>query len=432
MRIDIKGVITTFRRWRSVEIMPHVLYVTIRVFCVAHVCRSLCLVSSLVPAERLLAPTKVQLHSFNAGQSRAGRGIQTMVDRSPGQLLLRIPVNETITARNSLSPQVADRPDLTAEQKLAVALLTLKSKNHPYVSEVLPQHQHYYIWTFPQEAWEAKPFTLLPRCYRQSFQATRDHVHQFVEKMNKEEIYCNYSVDDWQWAFSMVRSRSVAVPELASEDTRKKESVQLALIPGLDLCNHQFGAGTELQLTNDDYWTLCSSHPYAAGDQIFLSYGDDKDNLKLFLTYGFVVDDNPNTLAFWSWQDLLEVAISIRPGMFSERIRQSLLNHPQLKQYVVPSESKATFSYDLKQRAPRESLQNGLTMLSSLATQLGFPDDTALPQDALDGLIQTRISDLNAILEDFRRPEGLSDEWEPFVQSMRTILQQELELLVEM
>ena len=283
-----------------------------------------------------------------------------------------------------------------------MALLTLKSKNHPYVSEVLPQHQHYSIWTLPREAWETKPFTLLPRCYRQSFQATRDYVHQFVENMIKEKIYIDCSLDDWQWAFSMVRSRSVAVPELEWDDNREMESIQLALIPGLDLCNHQFGAGTVLQLSKDDYWTLFSSQSYAAGDQIFRSYGDDKDNLKLFLTYGFVVDNNPNNLAFWSWQDLLEVASSVRPGTFSERIRQSLLNHPQLKEYVTPSESKATFSFDLKRRrVPRESLQNGLTMLSSLATQLGFPDDTALPQDAIDGLIQARISELRAILEDF-------------------------------
>jgi hypothetical protein len=219
--------------------------------------------------------------------------------------------------------------------------------------------------------------------------------------MIKEKIYIDCSLDDWQWAFSMVRSRSVAVPELEWDDNREMESIQLALIPGLDLCNHQFGAGTVLQLSKDDYWTLFSSQSYAAGDQIFRSYGDDKDNLKLFLTYGFVVDDNPNNLAFWSWQDLLEVASSVRPGTFSERIRQSLLNHPQLKEYVTPSESKAAFSFDLKRRVPRESLQNGLTMLSSLATQLGFPDDTALPQDALDGLIQARISELRAILEDF-------------------------------
>jgi hypothetical protein len=332
-----------------------------------------------------------------------------------------------------LAAHLADRPDWSQEHKLTMGLLNLKSKNHPYVSEVLPQYQHHSIWTLPQEAWETKPLSLLPRCYRQSFQATRDHVDQFVEDMMiNEKVYIDddYSVDDWKWAFSMVRSRSVAVPELAVSDD-DHDKLPLALIPGLDLCNHQFGAGTILQLTKDNYWTLVSSRSYLEGDQIFLSYGDDKDNLKLLLTYGFVVQDNPNTVAFWNWQDILDVAGSTRPAIFSARIRQSLLNHPQLQIYVTPTENKATFSFDLKQKAPRESLSNGLTMLSSLATQLGFPDDTSLPQDALNGLIQARIVELRTCLEDFRRPDGLSEEWDPFWQSIQLILQQELTMLVD-
>jgi len=441
----------TLHRWKSfLDMLPlWLLSPTMRMFWTTSLVLSTNVSSlQLVPAEKLLQATNVQIHHFNP-QSKAERGLQVMVDRSPGEPLLRIPLNETITVQNSFLPHLAGQhtssPDWTEEQKLTMIILDLKSKKHPYISTVFPQDQQYSIWTLPKEAWETEPFTRLPRCYRQTFQITRDHVHQFIETMiknnnnNDEQTKYDqdrnddyYSVDDWQWAFSMVRSRSIAVPEMDSsseEEDDHKRIPPLALIPGIDLCNHQFGAGTYLQLINNEYWSLLSSQPYSAGDQIFLSYGDEKDNLKLFLTYGFVVEDNPNALAFWTWQDLLDVAHSIRPGTFTERICHSLMNHPQLQIYVIPSENKATFSYDLKEKNPRESLQNGLAMLSNLATQLGFPGDTTLPQEALDGLIQKRIDDLRSCLDDFRRPECLSEDWDPFMTSMRLILQDELKVL---
>lgn len=404
----------------------------------------LCLsVSALVPADRLLHPTNLQLNPFES--TSTGRGVQTTIDRPAGDVLLQIPLNETITAQNSQPPDLASRTDLTQEQRLSLALLylkTTKNPSHDYVSQVLPQQQqHKALWTLPKEAWESRPFSLLPRCYRESFQATRDHVHAFVEA-NKD----GYSEEDLLWAFSMVRSRSVAVPELASsthndqpsDDENDDDEIPLALIPGLDLCNHQFQAGTLLQLMDDNddegkkYWTLTSSpsKSYQAGDQIFLSYGDDKDNIKLWMTYGFVVPNNLNALAFWTWRDLLDAAEQVRPSIFSKTICQSLLQHPQLQIYVTPSERRATFSLDIQSKTPRESLQTGLTLLVSLASQLGFPDDVHLPQDALEALVQARITELRACLHDYRRPDCLSKEWEPFLQSLKLILQDELTLLL--
>jgi hypothetical protein len=365
-----------------------------------------------------LKPTRLGVDDFHS--TGTGRGVQTLVDRVPGDALLKVPVNETITASNDHSKS-SERSweQFSEEQKLSLHLLHLKKKNHPYVCTVFPS-EHFSIWTLPQNVFDTRPMSLLPRCYRESFQASRDMTLTFAKAIEEE-----FEVDDVMWALSMVRSRSIAVPELAENDG---QDMPLALIPGLDLLNHQFDSGSLLLLV-DDHWTLTSSKSYKAGDQIFLSYGDDKDNLKLLLTYGFAVKNNPNSVAFWTWEDLLDAAGAVRPAMFSEQIRRSLMRHPQLKVYISLTEERATFSLDTKTKLPRESLQNGLLMLSSLATQLGFPEDEALQQDVLDSLLKSRVEELGICLKSFQKSsdhEALPESWMPLMSSVKLVIEEEL------
>mmetsp|Transcript_27364 Transcript_27364/g.54784 ORF Transcript_27364/g.54784 Transcript_27364/m.54784 type:complete len:201 (-) Transcript_27364:127-729(-) len=118
---------------------------------------------------------------------------------------------------------------------------------------------------------------------------------------------------------------------------------------------------------------------------------------------------------------------------FSERVRRSLLMHPQLQLYVTLSEERATFSLDTKTKLPRESLQNGLTMLCSLANQLGFPNDDLLERDILNCLIQKRVDDLRKCLEGFDNGrtmfQGPDSDWLPFFKALELNLKDELSLL---
>lgn len=274
---------------------------------------------------------------------------------------------------------------------------------------------------------------VLPRCYRESFQATRDMVS-------------NVFVDEsFLWAFSMVRSRSIAVPELddriASSSSTGPSSPTTALIPGLDLFNHAFDAGTLLQLDDDDtsgatttnsqFWTLTSSKSYKAGDQLFLSYGEEKDNWKLLLTYGFAVENNPNPLVFWTWEDLLDAAGQARPSVFPERVRKQLFWHPQLYEvYSKPSETRATFSYNAKTQTQRESLQGGLEMLQTLAVQLGHDGDNSLSKDVIAELMRNRIDELTKSInsiEVMRVPL----KWRPFTDSVLLALKEEKRYFVD-
>ena len=368
-------------------------------------------------------PATLFLRRFNLDVKifpSTGRGIQTLVDRPENDDLLKVPLNETVTASDLRLGKSTSYEQFTEEQKLAITLLRLKNDKNPYVSSVLPKN-FFGVWTLSQDQWEGQPFSHLPRCYRETLQASRNVAFDFSSSMMDD-----YPVEETLWALSMVRSRSIAVPELAEFEGH----VPLALIPGLDLFNHQFDSGTVLELTQDQQWTLTSRKSYKAGDQVFLSYGDEKDNWKLLLTYGFAVPNNPNQVAFWTWEDLLDAAGSVRPGMFSERVRRSLLMHPQLQVYVSVSEERATFSMDTKTKLPRESLRNGLTMLSSLTTQLGFPHDDLLERDLLNHLIEKRMEELRTCLKGFNAVfHDAEGDWLPFLVSLEHNLNDELSLL---
>lgn len=382
---------------------------------------------------KYLKPFGLELYNF----PETGRGVRTVVDRKPGDLVIQIPIEDTITVSSTIAASAGkkkpnlmtsfleengDKTDLSEEQLLALALITLRKDDHRYVS-VLPK-THLGVWTMPSTLFQN---LCLPRCYQEFFQATRNTVFDFMSNadVSDDKITSN----DIQWGFSMVRSRSLAVPELEDDD--------LALIPGLDMFNHEFDSGTTLQLVLDDnndsddnqkYWTLISSKPYKAGDQIFLSYGDEKDDWKLLQTYGFAATPkNPNALIFWTWEDLLDAASQCRPTMFTSRVCKSLLNHPQLTAYASMSEQRAIFSLDGRTGEPRESLQTGLTLMMSLASQLGFPNDENLPNEVLTRLVENRLREIHECSkgQSSRHDETLSSEWKPFWDSIQRVLKQE-------
>jgi hypothetical protein len=231
----------------------------------------------------------------------------------------------------------------------------------------------------------------------------------------------------------MVRSRSVAVPELLKpEDGIIEDDSRIplrALIPGLDLLNHQVGAKTTLSFVDDNTWQVVSETPHQTNDQVWLSYGDEKDNWKLLVTYGFCLADNPaHQFLFWDFSDLLDAASRARPSIFTPRIQQSLLQNPQLAVYTQPGEQRAILSYDVGTQTPRESLQGGLALLASVAAQLGRPDDTTLPNDVFNHLLISRQEDLKTCLKTLDQVD-VPQEWQALFSSLRLVLEQEQTLL---
>jgi len=411
-----------------------------------------------------LEPYSLELTGNNDEDGDGGclgeRSVRTMKNRSAGDILLEIPLEDTITVdriRSRLSSCARDGNDNDnnddEEEALALGLLRLRDEtSDPYVANVLPK-KHFNVWTLPGNIWK-ETSTVLPRCYAETFDATRQRVHKFATQIAATNTNTNtndeFTLDDALWAFSMVRSRSLAVPELEDDNISTGNGMPLALIPGLDLLNHAFGSGTKLQLVIGDSngaseksesskWVVTSSDSILEGEEVFLSYGDDKDNWKLLLTYGFAVPNNPNAVVFWSWRDLLDAAQKVRPNTFTDFACRQLLRHPQLEAYTVASEQRATFSYDVQANAPRESLRNGLTMLSSLASQLGKPEteSESLGKQVLEELRRRRLEELrdgqSRLKDQLAERSKLLDEhenyvyseWKPFFESLRVALESE-------
>jgi len=371
------------------------------------------------------------------------RGIRARKDRAAGDILLEIPLGETITADRirsrlaSCSPTDGDNDGDDEEEALALGLLRLRDETaDSYASSVLPR-EHFSVWTLPEDLWE-EVAAILPRCYAETFGATRRRIHEFATRIADTR---GVARNDALWAFSMVRSRSFAAPELAGDDAGAADKPPLALLPGLDLLNHAFGATTQLQLVvgddNDESssrWVVTSPDPIGEGEELFWSYGDDKDNWKLLLIYGFALPDNPNAVVFWSWQDLLEAAHAVRPDTFSDPVVRQLLRHPQLQVYTVSSEDRATFSYDARTATPRESLANGLAMLANLASQLGKPEreDGVLALQVLEALRKRRLEELGDGRDRLReRNRTGGEEWDPWFDALGVALDSERRQLEE-
>mmetsp|Transcript_22466 Transcript_22466/g.25046 ORF Transcript_22466/g.25046 Transcript_22466/m.25046 type:complete len:473 (+) Transcript_22466:84-1502(+) len=422
--------------------------------------------------KQYLEPFALELKTTDDDGGNDKRFVCTLTDRSVGDVLLEIPVEDVITVEQILRRRRLQQQQKSGEycehdvdnnvdggfdeddeeEALAFGLLQLRYEEFdPYVVNILPE-KHFNVWTLPADMWK-ETATILPRCYSETFDATRQKVNEFVTRISKQEEGeedgkrqksrpRGYTVDDALWAFSIVRTRSLAVPELNnSNDSEKNDNdrVPLALIPGLDLLNHDFGSGTQLQLVStSSKWVVSSSDSYKAGNEVFLSYGDDKDNWKLLLTYGFTIPNNPNAVVFWSWEDLLDAANKVRPNTFTDYVCQQLLRHPQLNAYTIASEDRATFSFDASSSTPRESLSNGLAMLNSLVVQLGHPeedDGKSLTKEVLGELIRRRLDELTdcqgrlRTQQEERRKFEKYSEWNPFFEALRVALESEEKLL---
>lgn len=403
-------------------------------------CFLLLLNGSLFVSEKYLDPFGLRLDEFFG--DKTGRGVQTLTDRSPGDVLMEIPNNCVITSQRLFEryPFLAsDKTEaaLSDEEVLAAGICFLKATQDDYISSFPESHAS--IITLPSQVWDDIA-SCLPGCYRTSLQATRDWTSEACHKIRsclQEQSTISISDEDdlIRWACSMVRSRSIAVPELGTnEDDDSSSPLQeppRGLFPGLDLLNHRIGAGTQLALdTEDDVWRVTTQDKYSKNDQIFLSYGDDKDNWKLLLTYGFCLEHNPSALIFFDIDDLLNAAMkSPRLGkVITARVKESLKQNPQLRAYTSLGEDRATFSYDAKLQEPRESLHGGLALMTSVANQLGsIEESSVLATELFQMMIEIRRKELQTAVSDIPKVKAkVGDEWNGFVSSLELVLKQEL------
>lgn len=117
-------------------------------------------------------------------------------------------------------------------------------------------------------------------------------LEQEILKPNKDMFPSGITLDDFMWAFGILRSR--AFSRLRGQD--------LVLIPLADLINHNPEIKTEDYayeikgaglFSRDLLFSLKSPVYVKAGGQVYIQYDVNKSNAELALDYGFV-ESNPN------------------------------------------------------------------------------------------------------------------------------------------
>jgi len=100
--------------------------------------------------------------------------------------------------------------------------------------------------------------------------------------------------DSSRWAFSMLLSRLVRLPSYNNNndnndnDDNGEEEIE-ALVPWLDLVNHDSQADTYLDWDASSQCVVMKSwRAYKAGEEVTISYGQQKTGGEMLLSYGFI------------------------------------------------------------------------------------------------------------------------------------------------
>ena len=110
-----------------------------------------------------------------------------------------------------------------------------------------------------------------------------------------------------KWEHAVFWSRAIALPQAgwgrggdSSQKTPRKRTAgdDGALVPLLDMCNHQRNPGTELRCRGSK-WQLLATKPFKTNEEIRINYGP-KGNGELLRRHGFVIPGNPfDTCPLW-------------------------------------------------------------------------------------------------------------------------------------
>lgn len=394
-----------------------------------------------------------------------GRGLQTTHNRSPGDVVISVPKSETLTVswllENFLILDQAVETSLRVfhtklsdEQILSAGLLLLKESHNSGEEKIQPKYvqslpsKQYSVLQMPNELLEC-----LPSAYQRlirAYQGRVDELHHTLSRCFKGDTsHGTYmrqvleSREKFNWAFASVRSRCVGMyaKKRSNMDDRirtgavENDEIRV-MLPGFDLLNHKFAAETSHEFdTEQNVYVLRSNDSYSAGDQVFISYGDKRNNLKMLMTYGFCVDDNPDSLVVFDSFDLLHSCSEVRPHCFSLPILQEIRG---LLEKL--GKHRELYEYDGINQEPMFSLSSAIRMMGELEKQIlqTKEDDPSFYEDVLSALLMSRRSQISKGLEigeqiqqNYNANNDLtfSRGWIPMLGSIKTLLMRDMQCL---
>ncbi|KAJ3127200.1 hypothetical protein HK098_006652 [Nowakowskiella sp. JEL0407] len=227
-----------------------------------------------------------------------GRGLKAEKPLKKGDPILRIPPNLLWSVENAFKHQklgpVLKKYTLIDDDILAIFLLYIKA--HGKNSNSAPDRGRYnHIVAFPETYTSSYYFTdeeltycagtevhvLTPRV-REQIREDFAKLYQIVFSADPNMFPPNvFNVEQYAWAIFSVYSRCMDFQITPTKNVR-------VLVPFVDMFNHSPDVETCHMMDGKGHIVVTASQNYAAGDEVFISYGKFS-NSKMLRLYGFVI-----------------------------------------------------------------------------------------------------------------------------------------------
>ena len=223
------------------------------------------------------------------------KGAYAKRDIAAGETICTIPSGVILSEKSAFQGQLGSaleplQANLTTADVLLLHLMherNLKESTHSAYFNILPpRFQTTVFWSEEDLKYlEGSQLFDATKQRKEAMGKTYDNLFSFLKEKNAGIFTSEaFSQEQFEWALSLVWSRSVSV--------KSGESNAFIIIPGVDLFNHGKGMAS-VQVADDGNSMLVIAETDIPKDtEIGLDYGN-KSNSELLLSYGFVLGENP-------------------------------------------------------------------------------------------------------------------------------------------
>lgn len=248
-----------------------------------------------------------------------GRGLKTLQNIKPNDILIRIPYNILITTSTIFQSDIK-AIFLKNECYSAQCILSIFLVYESHLSNT--SKWYHYINSLPQtltnpDFCTQKEKNLLPAFisdYAYEFHKIQKDYQFLIKSMNTLNVngnvicsHCNINFNKiitferYKWAYYIVNTRAVYIDTYYVETPHDisiniKHPNNIALAPFLDLFNHDINSTIHASVVTDKsdnkFYEITTMNSFNTGSQVFINYGAH-NSLKLYVHYGFFVQNNP-------------------------------------------------------------------------------------------------------------------------------------------
>mmetsp|Transcript_25263 Transcript_25263/g.32130 ORF Transcript_25263/g.32130 Transcript_25263/m.32130 type:complete len:428 (-) Transcript_25263:61-1344(-) len=211
-------------------------------------------------------------------------------DLSDEDFLLKVPESKMIYNKDHMSINGWDKwSGLVGGEQLMLWVLTEKlneNSDWKHYLNLLPSSYEEHLLMWNEEDFKYADMTGLyahQQSVLNSLKQSYEHLQQTLV-VDQPDLFPEgyFTFQRYVWSYLVVSTRAWSI---AQRDGDR------ALVPLADMLNHVAGSGQGG--TVSDEFVINSTRNYAAGEQVYDSYGP-KTNFELLTTYGFIPENNPH------------------------------------------------------------------------------------------------------------------------------------------